>query len=477
MGGWGCDYRGTCAVRRRFPLGVRSHHAPRMRDGVRGVCLVAGAVLVGCSRDRAAPAPSPSRAPAPVPSPALIHPPPMEFPHRPAGCDYRVEPPHAGRLAVTAHVDRPGAVTRARHLHLTVVGDASRSVVAQWNTDLDDESARVRFRPIGSGLWGDAAGFSFPLPGAVGVRHHEVHLCGLSPDQSYQYAVQGDARTWRFHTAPDGPDPVTVLVAGDARTHPEVWGAVARSAMHDAPDLLLFTGDAVADGASMALWARFFDEAESLLATTPGYWADGNHEGMAAVYYDQFALPDNGDGAHREHWYAATYGPVRLVALNDVTVSSEDIRGPQREFLDATLRAVDRARTPWVFAMHHQPMHTDAVGHRPDSVTRLAWGPLFDRSRVDVDLSGHVHNYETTEPLRSDGTVVAEGAGTRYFVYGGAGAPLYDFHAQGRWVHRRERTHGYALAHVNRDHLRWEARRVDGSVIETLDVPWVTPPR
>lgn len=401
------------------------------------------------------------------------------FPHSPPGCDYRVHPPLAGHLTVSPHQEGGPARADVRHLHLTFVGDASRSVVVQWNTPLASRSSLVRVRPAGGGAWRRVEGFSYPLPGASSVRHHEVHVCGLTPASGYEYAVGAaePPRTWRFRTAPDGPEPVTVMVAGDARTHPEIWGAVARAALRDAPDVMLFTGDAVADGGSMAPWARFFEAGEALLASTPAYWADGNHEGMSAVYYDQFALPENGDRAHHEHWYTAVYGPLRLVALNDVTVPDDDIRGPQRAFLDATLRAVDRARTPWVATMHHQPMHTDAVGHRPDAVTTRAWGPLLDAYRVDLDLSGHVHNYESSEPMRADGTVVPEGEGTRYFVFGGAGAPLYDFHARAPWVHHRERTNGYAIARVRADRLVWEARRADGSVIETVEIPWRAPPR
>lgn len=144
------------------------------------------------------------------------------------------------------------------------------------------------------------------------------------------------------------------------------------------------------------------------------FWADGNHEGLSAGYYDQFALPGNEDRTHHEHWHAAPWGPLRIIALNDVTVPSEAITGTQREFLDATLRAVDRQHIPWVLTMHHQPMHSDAEGHEPDLLTRRAWGPLLDRYRVDVDLSGHVHNYESSLPLRSDETVVPEGLGAQH---------------------------------------------------------------
>ena len=206
-----------------------------------------------------------------------------------------------------------------------------------------------------------------------------------------------------------------------------------------------------------------------LLAEVPGAWADGNHEGRSAVYYDQFALPPNGDADYHEHWYALTYGPLRVIVLNDTTVPARVITGAEALFLSQTLAAVDRARTPWVVTLHHRPMHTDAVGHLPYEVTRGAWGPLFDRDHVDVDLTGHVHNYESSEPLRSD-RVVDPAHGTRYVIFGGAGAPLYPFHPREPWAHHRESTHGFGLLTASAGALRWQAFRADGSAIEALDL-------
>lgn len=432
--------------------------------------------VLACNRAQTTSSPAPAPAPTPVAVPPVAAPEPHPFQPAPKGCMYRVVPPLVGDLAVTAEDAKPPREQRYVHLHLTAVGPATHAMVAQWNTDPADRATVVRLRTVG-GDWHYVHGFSFPLPGAAHVRHHEAHLCGLTPATLYEYAVgEGeDGRVWRFRTAPEGPEAVTALVVGDARTHPEVWAQVARAAAREAPELLLFTGDAVGDGGDITLWSRFFEGAEELLATTPGLWADGNHEGVSAVYYDQFALPGNEDRTHHERWYTATWGPLRIIALNDVTVPAEEITGAQRTFLEATLRAVDRQQTPWVLTMHHQPMHTDAEGHDPDLVTRRAWGPLLDRYRVDLDLSGHVHNYESSRPMRSDGAVVAEGQGTRYLVFGGAGAPLYGFRRKEPWVSRRESTHGYALLRARRDRITWEAHRVDGSVIETIDVPWRAP--
>lgn len=416
--------------------------------------------LVAC---RGASTPSAPAAPDVAAAPAVV------FPHRPERCDYEIAPPHAGHLRVSPHAEGRSDSPAVKNLHLTFVGDPRTSIVVQWSTDAATLASAVTVRDArGSGAARRVEGYSFPLLGEAGRRQHEVHVCGLEPGARYEYAVlsgRAPAAAHHFVTAPDGPSEVRVMVAGDARTNPAEWGRVSRRALARSPDLLLFTGDAVADGGSAYAWDEFFGEGAELLAEVPGVWADGNHEGQSAVYYDQFALPPNGGPKHHEHWYALTYGPLRVVVLNDSTVSDEEIAGAETDFLRDTLASVDRARTPFVVTMHHKPMHTDAVGHLPDERTLAAWGPLFDRYGVDLDLSGHVHNYESTEGLRSGRL---DPQGTRYIVFGGAGAPLYGFRDRLPSTHQRESAHGFGMLSADARSLRWQAWRTDGSLIESI---------
>ncbi|MEI8259572.1 MAG: hypothetical protein WCJ30_28235 [Deltaproteobacteria bacterium] len=115
-------------------------------------------------------------------------------------------------------------------------------------------------------------------------------------------------------------------------------------------------------------------------------------------------------------------------------------------------------------------MYTDSIGHLPDRVTRAAWLPLWDEFHLNVDFAGHVHNYESSEPIRG-GQVTDDAHGTRFITFGGAGAPLYRFRERQPWAHARESTHGYGMLTVSRAAMRWEAHREDGSLIDTIDIP------
>jgi hypothetical protein len=402
------------------------------------------------------------------------------FPYRPYRCPYQVRRVSPAVTRAQFHDDRAGAAPRPRNLHLTFAGDPSTSVVVQWSTDSDTLSTEVRFGERESALDHTAKGFSFWYPGAPWRRQHEVHICGLEPGHTYHYDVGGrgpGARSARYHfvTAPSGPAEVTAIVAGDSRTNLTVWSNVARRAMTEGADLLILSGDAVARGTHQSEWDELFEASPELWATLPTVWTHGNHEGLAEPYFAQLALPDHGGPRGVEQWYALTYGPLRIVALNDTVATTSDITVAQAAFLRESLGRIDRARTPYVVTVHHQPMYTTSSAHSSNVEIRGAWAPLFDLLHVNLDIAGHVHSYESTRPLRggdgdSVGQVVGPEAGTRYLTYGGGGAPLYEFGRRAPWIITRSSTHGYGVLTASPTRLTWTARRTDGSVLETLDL-------
>jgi hypothetical protein len=403
----------------------------------------------------------------------------ITFPWRGAGCAHEVRAlsPDVrgglGRLTAVAHASRAGASPTPRNVHLSFVGDPSTSVVVAWSTDAETLASEVRFGDAAGKLDRVAAGYSFTYAGAPGRRQHEVHLCGLAPGHAYVYQPSGDA-PHRFVTAPDGRAAVRVLVAGDTRTGLDDWRAIAKRALEDAPEVMLLTGDAVDDGASQAQWDALFEAGRDLFASVPVVTTHGSHEVLSEVFFAQFAQPDNGTARGLEQWFGLTYGPLRVVVLNDTVLSfGMDVLESQSAFLKNELERVDRARTPFVVTLHHEPFYTSSSGHASNVALRAAWAPLYDRGGVDFDLAGHVHCYESTLPLRGGGfaeggVVTDDRHGTRYFVFGGGGAPLHGFGAAGAWSSKRESTHGYAMLDASASALRWTAHRADGSVIETV---------
>ncbi|MDB5214056.1 MAG: metallophosphoesterase [Myxococcaceae bacterium] len=416
-------------------------------------------------------------------NPASAWNPPLEtgavaFPYTAYRCGYATRQVSPSKPSAIFHEDVSGSAPAAKNLHLTIAGNASSSVVVQWSTDDATHATEVRFGDTPSKLDKIAHGYSFDY-GVAGRRQHEVHLCGLEAGRTFYYDAGGSkarSSVYKVTTAPDAASDVKVLVGGDTRTNPDVWANIAKVAIAQGATALVMTGDAVLSGGVQAQWDTLFEGAPDLFAQLPGIWAHGNHEGLDEAYFAQFALPDNGTSSGIEEWYATTYGPVRFVVLNDTVSSSSVITGTEKTFLDATLKAVDRTRTPFVVALHHQPEYTTSSGHPSSTSLRDAWTPLFDQYHVNAVLNGHVHSYESTKPMKggngsSIGTATTDALGTRYLVFGGGGADLYGFNATQSYIQMRESVHGFATLAASATVMTWTAFRADGSTLETITMP------
>jgi hypothetical protein len=212
--------------------------------------------------------------------------------------------------------------------------------------------------------------------------------------------------------------------------------------------------------------------------------ANGNHDGLAINYVLQFALPQDetaGERAQGEEWYSFDYGNAHFVVLND-SAGNTLVEGAQRDWLRQDLMAVDRARTPWVFSVHHKPPYSCSTNHGSDIPLRNAWQPLYDEFEVDVVFNGHDHDYERSRPIRgirdgsTDGIVAESGtngipvdqSGTVYIVAAGAGAPLYGvdtcYH-----THVTESTRNYVLVDIDDKTFHYTAYRLDGTVLDEFE--------
>jgi hypothetical protein len=82
----------------------------------------------------------------------------------------------------------------------------------------------------------------------------------------------------------------------------------------------------------------------------------------------------------------------------------------QAPWLEETLKGTDAV---WKFAVFHFPPF-DPDGNEPD--IKKWWVPLFDQYHVDFALSGHVHHYLRTKPMRGGKVVDSPKDGTIYCV-------------------------------------------------------------
>ena len=301
---------------------------------------------------------------------------------------------------------------------------------------------------------------------------HEVLVDGLEAGRRYRYAVTlGDERVQgEFATAPPAGAPFSFIVFGDSRsTTPGAHRRVVDRVRDEVPDFVLGTGDIVTEGQSAADWQMFFDVERDLLRENVLYPSLGNHDrqgrGRTADNFRRyFALPENSPDPER--YYAFTYGSARFLILDSnahsfaLTDQTEWIEQQlQAARLDPTIRHI-------FVTMHHPPYSISLHGGQEE--LREAWTPLFEKYQVAAVFSGHDHVYSR-----------AEKNGVRYFVSGGAGAPLYprkprssrqDLDATQYF----ERVNHYLKIHVFGDLVEVTGIRADGTLIETTT--WGTAP-
>ena len=124
------------------------------------------------------------------------------------------------------------------------------------------------------------------------------------------------------------------------------------------------------------------------------------------MYLSVFALPTNGpSGIERERAYHFRYGNA-LFAILDISSPLE----PQAVWLEHVLSKTD---AQWKFVMFHFPPYALANEYEDlgDGVTRLC-----DRYHVDVVMTGHVHYYLRTHPMKGGRWMSHPSEGTTYIT-------------------------------------------------------------
>ena len=172
----------------------------------------------------------------------------------------------------------------------------------------------------------------------------------------------------------------------------------------DPYDVLVLLGDNVYPyGNPSKLDEYVFQPFAAVLDTGTGLFSvTGNHDALA----DDAGLAQLQQLGMTGFWWSERIGDVLLVGLDSTQVANPD----QLAWLEETLTGSD---APWkIVAVHHPPYSAGYQGSAKD--VRNAFSPVFERTGVQLVLSGHDHDYQRTEEI--DGVtylVSGAGAGTR----------------------------------------------------------------
>jgi hypothetical protein len=163
----------------------------------------------------------------------------------------------------------------------------------------------------------------------------------------------------------------------------------------------------------------FFDPAQPLLQAAPWIFVRGNHEGCGrqAEGWARLLSPFSEDTLSCEEQEPSAAYPLQFGDLNLVVVDNSAARNPEplvgQNTLPQTLATANGSHT-WILS--HRPLHKLGA-------------PGFDKAKVDLILSGHVHDF-VAYTLGPDSNPVGQ------LVVGNSGTEL-------------EGDPGYALSGVN----------------------------
>ena len=295
------------------------------------------------------------------------------------------------------------------------------------------------------------------------TTEHRVQVAGLEGGTQYRYRVEAAVEAGGvFTTAPAPGAPFNVLVYGDNRTNSGDHALLARAAAAEQTQVALHTGDMVANAADNDLWRVWFAEERDLLARTPLIPTMGNHEitdkGVAySKYFQRRELP-----AYR----SIDYGPLHIAVLDSFEIAagatphSAGISDAQRAWLEEDLRTVPEGRHVWVLV--HQgpyahPMHLRGAGHGGSEAVRQALAAGAKIHPIEAVFAGHEHFYERGEI-----------EGTRYFVFGGGGAPLEEPDSSFAGVEMARKALSYAVVQVCGCHVTGQVKDIEGQVIDSF---------
>jgi hypothetical protein len=201
---------------------------------------------------------------------------------------------------------------------------------------------------------------------------------------------------------------------------------------------------------------KFYMTAPGNHEVTCGQWNDTEHcvkpdyiqHRNFSAYLHRFRMPGNESQGFENLWYSFNYGMAHFVIIDtetdfpdapagpNTTLNGGNFRPPgnQTAWLDKDLEIANNSRgiVPWIIVFGHRPFFGSLPEHVHDAkntinceACRQAFGPTFDKYKVDFYFSGHVHWYERLLPAYYDGKPLANNytyqPGTIYITSGAGG--------------------------------------------------------
>jgi 3',5'-cyclic AMP phosphodiesterase CpdA len=306
-------------------------------------------------------------------------------------------------------------------------------------------------------------------------------------------------------------DSVSLLVVADLGIGPSAQptiGSLRNQAKSRHFDALLHLGDIAyeLDSLQPGISRAYFGEMEEVTSRLPYMVLPGNHEKYRNFeqYKAEFRMPRNWANGGNSMFYSFNLGLGHFIAIS----TEETLFGPasaskkQLEWLrkDLLQACSHREAVPWIILLAHRPFycnmdfsfpanssntpHSNEYCGRDALKLRSEVEDLLYEARVDLVLTGHVHNYQRMQPLYHNTSQARKGDGMNwhmnptapvYIVTGTGGSSKGSDYVSATpqpWTQVQLRETSYSVLRLlNATHLYWE--QISSLSQELLDFVWL----
>ena len=320
---------------------------------------------------------------------------------------------------------------------------------------------------------------------------HTVILKNLKPGTEYEYRLgYGNRRSqwYRLNTAQVHNNYKALIFPDSQSAKYKVWEDVAMPAWQRNRDARFFItmGDLVDNGEHAYQWNEWFTRIGPMITRIPAAPVMGNHETytldwkvrIPQAYLHYFQLPEGAPEAYKNQFYSFDYGDVHYVVLNTQMREMKDFYPNLLQDQLAWFKAdMEKTKKKWkVVLMHKDVLQYGFLTRKTPreegfSEEGKVLMPLFDKYKVDVVLTAHLHTYRNRGHIYD---FKRDTKGPLYILTGVAGdvryPNLWKRHSLDVAIAPQPETNNYMVLEASADRLRFSCYLPDGTKIDEAEV-------
>ena len=385
--------------------------------------------------------------------------------------------------------------TDAFNLRQVITADSSVSRTVMWQSDAEEKDAFVEYRAAkdeNAAIQTQKKHINDKFTDNGKTTYvHTVILQNLQPGTEYEYRLGHENRRsqwYRLNTA-NSHNHYKALIFPDSQSAKyKVWEDVAMRAWQRNRDARFFItmGDLVDNGEHAYQWNEWFTRIGPMSTRIPAAPVLGNHETytmdwkvrVPQAYLHYFQLPEGAPEAYKNQFYSFDYGDVHYVVLNTQMREMKDFYPNLLQDQLAWFKAdMEKSKKKWnVVLMHKDVLRYGFLTRKTPreegfSEEGKVLMPLFDKYKVDVVLTAHLHTYRNRGHIYD---FKRDTKGPLYILTGVAGdvryPDLWKRHSLDVAIAPQPETNNYMVLEASADRLRFSCYLPDGTKIDEAEV-------